>query len=407
MSKYFRLINRVGGGVVASKMLHTWVYMKTYAPLPLLSSLHTSLVVASYLFSFCLIPLSSHALPQTGGLEGDFLSWGAGARALGLGKAYVALATDSSAAYWNPAGLAFAERSEVGALHAILWEGANYDFLGVALPTLSSGTFGWFGSLLSVGGLEGRNDDNDITGTFGVTKFGTGLAYGTELIPELGVGFTMKWLGRWFDGRESGFVTADVGLRWKPQAWAVLGVVVQQAASIRYGGTEDALLPTLRVGLALAPVPELGTIVADLEAPGGFSRPDDLRWRVGVESAPIGPLTARAGLDTWEAAGGVGLAIEGWTVDYSGATHREFGLSHRIALSTQWGESRWAARGAHAREAYQRAVAAYKRAEKAGRSSEEGTAFLQDAASALREVLSYDSTNQAAQRLLNRMTSAR
>src|SRR5690606_23429395 len=36
---------------------------------------------------------------------GDFLSIGAGARALGMGSAYVAVADEVTAAYWNPAGL--------------------------------------------------------------------------------------------------------------------------------------------------------------------------------------------------------------------------------------------------------------------------------------------------------------
>ncbi len=35
----------------------------------------------------------------------DWLSYGAGARALGMGGAYVAVADDATAAYWNPAGL--------------------------------------------------------------------------------------------------------------------------------------------------------------------------------------------------------------------------------------------------------------------------------------------------------------
>ncbi len=372
-------------------------------PLPLKSPGGEGRVRGVLVFWVALVSLG-HAAPATGGLEGDFLSWGAGARALGLGKAYVALATDATASYWNPAGLAFTERSEVSALHALLWEGTNYDFLGVALPTLSSGTFGWFGSLLSVGGIERRDADNEVVGgSFGVAKFGTGLAYGFELTPEWGVGVTVKWLGRWLDGQESGFVTGDFGLRWKPQGWIVVGAVAQHLAALRYGGTDDPLLPTFRLGLMLAPLPDFGMVVADLEAVGGLTRAVPLRWRVGVESAPIGPLTARMGLDTWEAAGGLGLTIEGLTMDYSGSLHKEFGLSHRIALSTQWGESRWASRVGHAKEALQRAFAAYTQAERAGLDSEEGRSALQDAAAALHQVLTFDPNNHAAARLMKRI----
>ncbi|MDD9974878.1 MAG: hypothetical protein OXU27_12775, partial [Candidatus Poribacteria bacterium] len=37
---------------------------------------------------------------------GDFLTNGVGGRALGLGGAYVGIADDATAAYWNPAGIA-------------------------------------------------------------------------------------------------------------------------------------------------------------------------------------------------------------------------------------------------------------------------------------------------------------
>ena len=37
---------------------------------------------------------------------GDFLTNGVGGRALGLGGAYVSIADDATATYWNPAGIA-------------------------------------------------------------------------------------------------------------------------------------------------------------------------------------------------------------------------------------------------------------------------------------------------------------
>ena len=46
-------------------------------------------------------PSLSHATKYAG----EFLYVGAGARALALGGAYVAMAGDATTAYWNPAGL--------------------------------------------------------------------------------------------------------------------------------------------------------------------------------------------------------------------------------------------------------------------------------------------------------------
>ncbi len=51
----------------------------------------------------CIVVLSSVSAEN---YTGDFLTNGVGARALGLGGAYVSIADDATATYWNPAGIA-------------------------------------------------------------------------------------------------------------------------------------------------------------------------------------------------------------------------------------------------------------------------------------------------------------
>ncbi|RKZ05995.1 hypothetical protein DRQ25_14900, partial [Candidatus Fermentibacteria bacterium] len=49
---------------------------------------------------------------------GEFLYVGAGARALGMGGAFCAVADDASAGYWNPSGLFLINGQEAQFMHS-------------------------------------------------------------------------------------------------------------------------------------------------------------------------------------------------------------------------------------------------------------------------------------------------
>lgn len=68
-----------------------------------------------------------------------------GARALGMGGAFIGVADDAEAVYWNPAGLALSHRREVTFTHTINnRDFYNYDeFLAVSLPGGSDGAHGF------------------------------------------------------------------------------------------------------------------------------------------------------------------------------------------------------------------------------------------------------------------------
>jgi hypothetical protein len=86
-----------------------------------------------------------------GGASGEFLLLGAGARGQALGGAYAALATDISALYYNPAGLAQLARPGVMVTANSYIAGTNYAWVGLAFPMgggvrsvgVSLGSFGY------------------------------------------------------------------------------------------------------------------------------------------------------------------------------------------------------------------------------------------------------------------------
>ncbi|MFO7846501.1 MAG: PorV/PorQ family protein [Balneolaceae bacterium] len=70
---------------------------------------------------------------------GDFLSVGAGARALGMGSAQAAITNDVTAAYWNPAGLTQVQDLDIAYMHSERFAGiVSYDYGAVAYPLKSS-----------------------------------------------------------------------------------------------------------------------------------------------------------------------------------------------------------------------------------------------------------------------------
>lgn len=83
-----------------------------------------------------LLPLAFAAPAGATRLAGEFMALGAGARALGMGGAFAAVADDASAVYWNPAGIAGIEKRQALAMHAEQFgDLINYNFGSYVQPT--------------------------------------------------------------------------------------------------------------------------------------------------------------------------------------------------------------------------------------------------------------------------------
>ncbi len=96
-----------------------------------------------------------------------FLEIPLGARPAGIGNAYVAVASDGTAFYWNPAGVALMHKREVTMMYANEFDGlGQYNFLGYSHQLTPQYAFsvGWIrysvGDIPETGALDGSYNDH-------------------------------------------------------------------------------------------------------------------------------------------------------------------------------------------------------------------------------------------------------
>jgi len=131
-----------------------------------------------------LVLSASFCFGQDAGVESVF-DEGTGGRALGLAGAFTAVADDSSAVYFNPAGLGYLQRGEAMGLFSVFPFGTIYSSASAAYPTMEFGTIGAGFIGINTGDISLRDSRNivlDSSGGYGQIQFL--LAYGKK-IPRL------------------------------------------------------------------------------------------------------------------------------------------------------------------------------------------------------------------------------
>jgi len=316
------------------------------------------------IFAIITFSVLLYSMPQvawckaSGGQPGAFLSWGAGARSLGMGKAFVSIADDASATYWNPAGLAQIDRKEITALHAILWADTMYDFISYVHPITGMGTVGGSITRLYSGKFDGRDENNISTHEFSDSQTALGASYGKQIVDVLALGASIKYVTHNLDDHKNGNFTFDIGAMYKSPMVEHLqvGLNLRNLMGLRTGAdTEDKLPLTLRFGFNYKLLRDKLALVVDLEKSKA-----PLSYHFGTEYWAFQYLAVRFGIDPEEFTLGFGIRYRDYGLDYAFATH-DLGGSHRLSASWKFGPSITAASETMALEHYKEAVAAYER----------------------------------------------
>jgi hypothetical protein len=306
---------------------------------------------------------------------GEFLRIGVGARALGMGSAFMGLSDDGTAAYWNPAGLATLPHREITAMHAEQFGSiVQYDFLSYTMPT---GDPGKARQALAFSLIRSGVDQiPDTRGLQFIDQNGNGrfdypedrlivdesrfvfdsdndvallASYARELRSGLSVGGNIKYIHQWLgDSLRSNGFGLDLGALWVGSHGWSAGARLSDATTTRIlwnTGTNEFIAPALRIGGAKTHsfANRRHVVTAALDVQIGFA--DErlssqahlgavtFEFHPGVEYWIERTVALRAGLEARNFTAGAGLRIKRFGLDYAYLDHTDLVASHRISGS--------------------------------------------------------------------------
>ncbi len=332
-------------------------------------------------------------LPSAGAAEkfaAEYLRLGVGARALGMGNAFLAVAQDPGAPYWNAANLPDVAATEVSVMHSERFAGRiNYDTItavfasredhaegqdlnrqdgmGVSfirlgidgIPITTNLAFDDFG----LDQIDGTGDPGEGNGEFDPgervlfdeglieyrsdAEYGLFAGYGRRLGPRWSLGGSLKLLYQNAAGIKSFGIGLDVALAtrlWHDARAALRIADVTRTLLAWDTGRREWIEPTVRFGFAqafaLPKVPGAFLGAADLqlyfENRGSVDQisvasvSGDLHFGLEYRSSGI---ALRLGAERNELAAGAGFGVNNFEVDYAFVGHDVLGNSHRVSAS--------------------------------------------------------------------------
>ena len=262
------------------------------------------------------------------------LRLGAGARSIGLGGAFTAIADDATATVWNPAGLGSAADLSLNFSTQQLDLDRSHNFVALTKALGSAGSIGLAVTNAGVGNIPQYTKNGDYEGEFDYTANAYSLSYGIGF-GNFGIGLTGRMLMDSFgEAAESasGFGGVDVGLMGHALH---IDVGEEKVPTFHYGLVakylgaalgEDAVPMVVNLGVAYnLYMGNVVTFAADLEQEFVNLDESATSLRLGAEYTILTykstALAIRGGVrasrDVQNLFGGFGVNIGGLQIDYA------------------------------------------------------------------------------------------
>ncbi len=188
-----------------------------------------------------ILPLSinfAQLFPTLGGQRAgisalQFLKIGVGGRATAMADAFIAVANDASALYWNPAGLSQIENNQVMFSHNNWVVDINHEFLGAVYHLSLMDVVGVSFSSLHMEDMPVTTEFQPL-GTGEFFKFGDisfALSYSRKMTEQFSFGATVRYVEETLDKLKMRGVMIDLGTYY----WTGLGTTRFAVAITNFG----------------------------------------------------------------------------------------------------------------------------------------------------------------------------
>ena len=289
---------------------------------------------------------------------GEFLTHGVGARALGMGGAFVAVADDVTAGYWNPAGVADVGARSLQLMHSETFgDVVNYDTGAYVHPVDDRAAVAVTFVRLAVDDIPFTDFESDEDRIYydaarisweSDSESAALVTYARTVSERLRVGGNLKLIQKLIGNYSCYGLGFDLGAKYDVWTGTTLGVNVQDATTtllVWDTRERERIMPTVKVGVAYSrPVPSMdGELTAAADADFRFENrqlADEYHMgsvsadtHYGLEFVYRDMVGVRAGLAMGQLTAGAGLNLGGFTVDYAFGKHEYLDSSHRLSAS--------------------------------------------------------------------------
>ncbi len=153
-------------------------------------------------------------LTNAGTTSASFLEVGIGARSMGMGGAYVAVAEDASALYWNPAGLSRIQNAS-GVFEQVDWiTDVSFNFLAATVPLgNNAGSVGIFVNAMTVPNQLVRTVQypGGSGEEYSAASVVLGLSFARNLTDRFSIGANAKYISERIWHEQASSLAFDIG----------------------------------------------------------------------------------------------------------------------------------------------------------------------------------------------------